>query len=75
ADQPNILILLTRMEEGEDRDELINLALAPALAKIVSIMNKAKNEKGISVYLPLSELLLEFVKSAAPGANALKARS
>lgn len=76
---PNVLKLLTRLGSGEDRDELIEMALAPALAKMVSILAKAGKEKavkekitkyhekrrakGIAVYLPLLELLLEFVKT------------
>lgn len=80
---PNVLTLLSRMEEGEDREELIGMALAPALARILAVMVKAKQEKdvkdkatkdhekrrskGVPVYLPLIELLLETVKSAAPG--------
>ena len=80
---PNVLTLLTKLEEGEDRDELVGLALAPALARILAVMTKAKQEKdakekgtkdhekrrslGIPVYLPLMELLAEYVKSAAAG--------
>ncbi len=78
---PNVLTLLTKMEEGEDRDELVGLALAPALAKILAVMKKAEQEKnekdkntkdherrrsqGIPVYLPLTELLAEYVNNAA----------
>ncbi|MBI4351190.1 MAG: hypothetical protein HY550_07105, partial [Elusimicrobia bacterium] len=76
---PNVLTLLTRMEEGEDREELFGLALAAALAGMLAVMEKAKQEKdakeketkdhekrrslGIPVYLPLTELLAEYVKS------------
>ena len=42
---PNILTLLTRMAEGEDRDELVRLALAPALGKMLAVMVRAKEEK------------------------------
>ena len=86
---PNVLTLLTRTEEGEDRDELVGMALAPALARILAVMTKAKQEKdakdkesmdyekrrskGIPVYLPLTELLAEYVKSAAVGAAGVKA--
>lgn len=78
---PNILTLLTKLEEGEDREELVNMALAPALSRILAVMTKAKQEKntkdkttkdhekrrskGIPVYLPLMEILTETVKSAA----------
>lgn len=80
---PNVLTLLSRMEEGEDRDELVNMALSAALARILAVMSKAKQEKdakekdtkdhekrrslGIPVYLPLMELLAEYVKSATAG--------
>lgn len=86
---PNVLTLLTKLEEGEDRDELVGLALAPALARILAVMTKAKQEKdakdkgtkdhekrrskGIPLYLPLAELLAEYIKSAAPGTAGLKA--
>lgn len=76
---PNALMLLTKLEAGEDREELIDLALAPALAKMVSILARAGKEKavkekstkdhekrrakGLAVYLPLLELLLEVVKT------------
>lgn len=56
---PNVLALLAEMEEGEDRDELIELAVAPALTKMVSILDKAGKK---TIYLPLLELLLESVK-------------
>ena len=65
------------------------MALAPALAEILSVMTKAKREKdarengtkdhekrrskGIPVYLPLTELLAEYVKSAATGTAGVKA--
>lgn len=77
---PNVLALLTRMEEGEDREELIALALAPALARMLDAMAKAKQEKdakekgtkdhekrrskGIPVYLPLMEILTETVAAS-----------
>lgn len=77
---PNVLTLLGRMEEGEDREELIGMALAPALARILAVLSKAKQEKdvkdkatkdhekrrskGVPVYLPLIELLLEVVKTS-----------
>lgn len=77
---PNVLVLLTRMEEGEDREELIALALAPAMARMLDAMAKAKQEKdakekgtkdhekrrskGIPVYLPLMEILTETVAAS-----------
>ncbi len=86
---PNVLTLLTKMEEGEDRDELAGMALSPALARILAVMTKAKREKdakekdtkdhekrrsmGMPVYLPLMELLAEYVNratAAAAGAEA-----
>lgn len=83
---PNVLTLLTRMEEGEERGELAGLALAPALARILAVMKSAKQEKdakgeaakdhekrrskGIPVYLPLTEILAEYLKSAAGGVKA-----
>lgn len=86
---PNVLTLLTKLEEGEDREELIGMALAPALARILAVMEKAKQEKdakekgtkdyekrrslGIPVYLPLTELLADYVKSAAVLTSGVKA--
>jgi len=86
---PNVLTLLTKLGEGEDRDELLDLALAPALARMLVIMSRAKEEKetkdektkdhekrrskGIPVYLPLLELLAEQVKAAATGTAGVKA--
>lgn len=86
---PNVLTLLTRMEEGEDKEELVNMALAPALAGILAVMTKAKQEKdakekdtkdhekrrskGIPVYLPLTELLAEYINLAAVGTAGVKA--
>lgn len=86
---PNVLTLLIKLEEGEDREELIGMALAPALARILAVMDKARLEKdakekdtkdhekrrsmGIPVYLPLMELLAEHVNSAAAAAAGVKA--
>ena len=42
---PNVLTLLTKIAEGEDRDELVGLALAPALGKMLAVMVRAKEEK------------------------------
>lgn len=77
---PNVLTLLTRLAEGEDRDELVGLALTPALGKMLAVMAKAKQEKdfkekatkdhekrrskGIPVYLPLMEILTETVAAS-----------
>ncbi len=85
----NVLTLLAKLGEGEDRDELLGLALAPALGKIVALMAAAKKEKeekevgtkdfekrrskGIPVYLPLAELLAEAVNAAAAGTAGVKA--